>query len=277
MSGVVTLTTDFGTDDAYVGVLKGVILRLNPQATIVDMCHSIEPQNIEQAAFLLNNSFRYFPWNSIHLVVVDPGVGTDRRAIILQTQHPPATFVAPDNGLLSFVLAERLKNAPQAWRAEGYVSLKELGPGFQAFGISNSRLWLSTVSPTFHARDIFAPVAAHLSLGVPPKSFGRPVSAIAYLPPSLTVRETGGLLKGHIVHIDRFGNLITNIREEDLPGWEVAIEVCGQNISGVNKTYAEGRNLLAVIGSSGYLEIAVSSGSAAKILQASIGDQVVVK
>lgn len=277
MSGVITLTTDFGTDDTYVGVLKGVILRINPQATIVDLCHSIQPHNIAQAAFLVNNSFRYFPWDSIHLVVVDPGVGTSRRAIILQTQHPPATFVAPDNGLLSSVVAERLSKGRQGAVKEGFVFLKELGQDLQAFDITNSRLWLSPVSPSFHARDIFAPVVAQLSLGLPPKSFGRPVPAIAYLPPPLSVRDAGGSLKGCVAHIDRFGNLVTNIREEDLPKREVGIEVCGHNVAGVKRTYAEGTGLLALIGSSGYLEIAVNSGSAAKMLHAEIGDEVAIR
>lgn len=277
MSGVITLTTDFGTDDTYVGVVKGVILRLNPKALIVDLCHSIEPQNITQAAFLVNSSFRYFTWESIHLVVVDPGVGTARRGIILQTQHPPAIFVAPDNGILSFIAMECLPKGREVIVKDGFMFIGEPGRDLQAFEISNSRIWLSPVSPTFHARDVFAPVVAQLSLGVPPKSFGRPISSIAYLPTPVPVRDAGGLLKGKIAHIDRFGNLFTNIREEDLPGRNAGIEVCGHIIAGVKKTYADSMGLLALMGSSGYLEIAANSGNAARMLQAKIGDEVVVK
>lgn len=189
MNPVITLTTDFGMTDAYVGIMKGVILGINPEASIVDICHTIQPQNVTQAAFVLSTAFPYFPQGTIHLVVVDPGVGTKRRAVILITHQ--ALFVAPDNGVLSYVI-------------------KEAEPRFEAITISNPRFWRSPVSFTFHGRDILAPVAAHLSLGVPPREFGDVIHSLSVFPRPQPYQGAEGELVGHIIHIDRFGNLITN-------------------------------------------------------------------
>lgn len=253
MSRLITLTTDFGTADPYVGIMKGVILRINPQVTIVDLCHEIVPQNIAQASFLLKTAFRFFPPQTIHVVVVDPGVGGKRRAIILRTEE--AYFIAPDNGVLSGVLEE--------------------SPGYQAFSISNPQFWLKPVSSTFHGRDIFAPVAAHLSRGVPLEQFGEPASNPVTLPlPRPEVK--GDLIVGQVIHIDHFGNLITNIEGGLLRG-ELSLEIQGRQIKGLSSSYEEGEDLLAIIGSTGNLEIAVKNDSAAERLKAGIGTPVRIR
>lgn len=269
-SGLITLTTDFGTEDAYVAAMKGVILSINPGTTMVDICHTIEPQNIAQAAFLISTVYEYFPRDTIHMVIVDPEVGSQRRAIILKI--PGIFFVAPDNGVLSYVIgtSEKKTPAPQESRAE----LRELPTGFQAVALTNPGFWHRPVSSTFHGRDIFAPVAAHLSLGTPIEEFGDVINSLFAFP--VTHPRTGatGELIGHIIHIDRFGNLITDIKKEDLPSGEVSLEVGGQRIEGLSTAYAERDRLLALIGSSGYLEIALRNGSAAITLGAKIGDTV---
>ena len=253
MGKLITLTTDFGAADPYVGIMKGVILSLNPQATIIDLCHDIAPQNIAQAAFLLKTSYFYFPPETIHVVIVDPGVGGKRRAVILKTER--AYFVAPDNGVLTGILEE--------------------AKSFQAFSIENPQFWLHPVSSTFHGRDIFAPVAAHLSLGVAVEEFGEPTSdLVRLLLPHPEVRE--GLIVGQVVHVDRFGNLITNIGGELLQG-EFSLEIQGNYIKKLSTCYENGTGLLALIGSTGNLEIAVKNGSAAKKLRAGIGTPVRVR
>lgn len=159
MSGTVTLTTDFGTADGYAAAMKGVILGINPAARLVDISHGIQAQNIPQAAFVLGTACPYFPDGTVHLVVVDPGVGTARRAVILKT--PRAYFVAPDNGVLSYVV----RDGEKADRAEKGPRHIKLPPGLEAVSITRPRFWRQPVSATFHGRDIFAPVAARLSLG----------------------------------------------------------------------------------------------------------------
>ena len=270
MRAVITLTTDFGTVDTYVGAMKGVILGINPEATIVDICHDIEPQNLAQAAFLVSTAYPYYPPGSIHVVVVDPGVGSARRAILLAT--PSASFIAPDNGVLTHVLIESTPQAPEA-RRRGTAKTMAIGPGLQAFALTERRFWRPTVSSTFHGRDIFAPVAAHLSLGVPPSHFGGPLSSLTVIPLPQRKRRTAGMT-GHIIHIDHFGNLITDIMGHDLPKEDVAIEVRGQRIQGLSPSYAEGGKLLALIGSSSRLEIAARNDSAAWQLGARTGDEV---
>ena len=274
MNAIVTLTTDFGLTDAYVAAMKGVILGINPEVTLIDICHTIKPQNIRQAAFVLSTAYPSFPPGTVHLVVVDPGVGTGRRAIILST--PSACFVAPDNGVLSYVIAQS-----SARPSETYLNPEriELPPGLEAVAITRPQFWRSPVSPTFHGRDIFAPVAARLSLGFPATDFGETVTSVTMLPlayPRLTAENT---LVGHILHIDNFGNLITNIRRGDLPGEtnSVTVEVGHQLISGLSQTYADGEGLLALVGSSGYLEIALKDGNASSRVNAEIGNEVTVK
>jgi len=267
MSAIITLTTDFGLADAYVAVMKGVILGINPEAKLVDLCHAIKPQNIPQAAFVLGTAYQFFPERTIHVVVVDPGVGTGRRAVILRT--PRADFVAPDNGVLSYVL-------PESSAAPAGVSRQqvELPPGLEAVVLTNPEFWRSPVSATFHGRDIFAPVAAWLSLGRRLEDFGERITSLTVLPLPRPYRTQDEILIGHILHIDHFGNLITNIKGEDLPGQAVTIEVAGQFITGLSRTYEEGEGLLALIGSSGYLEIALKGGSASAFLDAKVGDEV---
>ena len=251
---IITLTTDFGLDDPYVAAMKGAILSINPRLTIVDICHTIEPQNIAQAAFILSTTYHYFPEGTIHVVVVDPGVGTERQAVLLVT--PSAFFLAPDNGVLSYIVEEATE--------------------LEAIALTNPRFWHSPVSDTFHGRDIFAPVAAHLSLGVPPHEFGDPISSIFTFPiPQPRIGEDE-VLVGHILHIDRFGNLITDIKRDDLPRGRLFIEIRGHIVDGLSYSYDESDELLAIIGSSERLEVSVKNSSAARFLRAKMGDEVKV-
>jgi S-adenosylmethionine hydrolase len=262
MSAIITLTTDFGLIDGYVAAVKGVILSINPQATLIDITHQIPSQNINQAAFVLSTAYNYFPPQTVHLIIIDPGVGTKRRAIILKT--PQYYFIAPDNGILSYIIRK--------------LSTKlELKSGLAAVAITNPKYWRSPVSYTFHGRDIFAPVAAHLSLGVPIKKFGETISSITILPLAEIHRAPDGTLFGQIIHIDSFGNLITNIEETDLPEGEMIILIGSQTIKGLSRTYAEGGKLVALIGSSGYLEIALREGNAATYFGAKIGSEVAIR
>ncbi len=257
-TGLITLTTDFGMQDGNVGVMKGVIYGINPQARIVDLSHDIEPQKIAQAAFVLSRHYRYFPAGTIHLVVVDPGVGSERRALIVQTDG--AFFVAPDNGALTYV-------AHDARHAIKHI-----------IDISNPRFWLPHISHVFHGRDIFAPVAAHLSLGVPPLAFGEEVNDLVTFP--LPQVERGeGKLKGQVAHIDRFGNLLTNIYRRDLLSWEeIKVRVRNREIAGLSRTYADGQEgeVIAYIDSSEELAVAVVNGRARDLLRAQVGDEVEV-
>ena len=259
------MTTDFGLEDAYVGMMKGVILSINPEARIVDLSHSIQPQDIAQASFVLGKSYKFFPQGTVHVAVVDPGVGGGRRAVILRASR--YFFVAPDNGVLSHVLAE-------AGGKEDGCGHRGLGWGGEAVSLSNPDYWLTPPSATFHGRDIFAPVAAHLSLGVPLDRFGESISSLVSLPISKPRLEGEGTLVGHVVHIDHFGNLITDIEPGDLSHQDPVIEVCGRRIEGLSPYYEAGGELLALIGSVGTLEIAVRNGSAARVLGAGIGAEV---
>ena len=270
-SRVITLTSDFGLQDPYVASMKGVVLSINPAAAIVDISHSVRPQAIEQAAFLLGAAWPYFPAGSIHVVVVDPGVGTERRALALRT--PEGTVVGPDNGVLSPALPDAVREeAPDL----GKAAEVRLPSGHRAVFLSNEAYFRHPVSSTFHGRDIFAPVAAHLSLGVPLEELGQPVERILALPPFQAERQADGSLAGRVVHIDAFGNLVTDVRCSDLPLHPV-VEVAGERIEGVSTTYGQGRGLVAVGGSSGYLEIAVVGGNAARYLKADVGLPVVVR
>jgi len=274
MKAVITLTTDFGMADAYVAAMKGVLLGINPEAELVDICHSIKPQNIPQAAFVLGAVYQYFPKKSVHLVVVDPGVGSERRAIILRV--PQGCFVAPDNGVLSYIVQQSLA---ESITERGIVSIKKgLKPGadIDAVQITNPRFWRAMVSPTFHGRDILAPVAAALSLGFPPIEFGEPITSVEMLPVPVPYKRPDGSLLGHIIYIDGFGNLVSDIKSDDLPGdgQAVAVEIKEEIILGLSHTYAQGNGLLALIGSSGYLEIALKGGSAGSLLDAQVGDEV---
>ncbi|MBQ12240.1 MAG: S-adenosyl-l-methionine hydroxide adenosyltransferase [Planctomyces sp.] len=267
----VILTTDFGLSDPYAGVMKGVVLSINPAATLIDLTHNIQPQNIRQGSFVLAASHRFFPPKSIHVAVVDPGVGTDRMAILLVTSE--ASFLAPDNGLLSGVLKDYLDTPPPN------SSRVPLPPSLNAYQLTNSEYWLHPVSNTFHGRDIFSPVAAHLSLGVPPEAFGQPLQDLAWLPTPTPTREND-CLTGEVIYADHYGNLVTNIPLEALAkGTEIIVEIKGRKIVGLSKTFQLPANsseerLLALGGSLGYLEIAVQNGSAATLMNAGPGEAV---
>jgi len=254
MPRLITLTTDFGTRDAFVGVMKGVILRLNPDAILVDITHDIAPQNVAHAAFVLASAVPYFPPNTIHLVVVDPGVGSARRALAAQVGE--TFFVAPDNGVLSLVLP----------------------PSSSVIHLTNPAYWLPRVSTTFHGRDIFAPVAAHLSLGVPLAALGTPIDDWVQLPQTRATRH-GDIITGRVVYIDRFGNALTNIGEELLEGLERArlvVRVGAQTLHGIHTTYTDVApgDALALVSSTFHIEIAVREGNAAQTLGIHIGDEV---
>ena len=272
MGAIITLTTDFGSADAYVAAMKGVILSINPEAKLVDICHSIKPQAIPQAAFVLSTAYEFFPRHTIHVVVVDPGVGTKRKAIILRT--PSADFVAPDNGVLSYVIRQASTQPIDASRQQ-----IELEPGLEAVAITRPQFWRSEVSATFHGRDIFAPVAAKLSLGSTPMVFGEAITSLDMLPLPRPYRAPDGALVGHILHIDNFGNIITNIKSDDLPPTTqaITIEAGHQLISGLSRTYGAGEGLLALIGSSGYLEVSLKGGSASVFLGTEVEDEVKIR
>lgn len=267
---IITLTTDFGLADPYVASMKGAILSLNPQAVIVDVSHSVRRQRIQHGAFLLETALPYFPPGAIHLAVVDPGVGTERVAIALQT--PSGSFVGPDNGVLSAALSGEIRN--RASEAGGPVRLPH---DLVAVALINPRYHRQPVSDTFHGRDIFAPAAAYLSSGVPLSDLGEAVDEITVLPPFRARRGSDGSLAGRVIHVDTFGNLISDVRGDDLPSRQVTVEICGRRIAGVQRTYAEGQGLGALVGSSGFLEIALESGSAAVELGADIGEPVVIR
>ena len=248
------------------GVMKGVILGINPDATIVDISHEVRPQAISQGAFIVGTSHRFFPKGTIHVAVVDPGVGTSRAAMLLVTGS--AYYLAPDNGLLSFILRE--ESSRESESADG--CRMSVPPEYQAYHLTNPELWVHPVNSTFHGRDVFAPVAAHLSLGLPVEQVGRRVYDAAWLSQSKPYWD-GGSLVGEIVHIDRFGNLISNVRSDLLSeARAVTIEIKGYTISGISPSYEEGGWLLAVVGSHGTLEVSVKNGSAAQRLQAAVGD-----
>jgi len=267
---IITLTTDFGTSDTYVGIMKGVILSINPNVQIVDLIHVIPPQDIYEAAFSIYTAHSYFPKGTIHVIVVDPGVGSDRQAIVSRTDS--AFFVCPDNGVLSYLL-QNIGN--------------EGGQLMSSVAIQNSAYYLPEVSNTFHGRDIFAPVAAHLSLGVSLEDIGPPVQTLVQLP--IQVPElTDGVLTGQIVKIDRFGNAITNISETAIARLKSAstggistyeIRVGSVRLHRFNRAYAESGvgKPLAIIGSSGLLEIAINGGNAKEDLGIKWGDPVVIQ
>ncbi|HMO59360.1 MAG TPA: SAM-dependent chlorinase/fluorinase [Roseiflexaceae bacterium] len=265
-NGIITLTTDFGLIDSYVGTMKGVMLGIAPTSRLIDITHAIEPQNLHQAAYILHSFYRYYPAGSVHLAVIDPGVGSSRRAIALQT--PTATFVAPDNGVLTYI-----------WRD----LLAEIGrEACHLVELDQRDYWLPHVSKTFHGRDIFAPVAAHLAAGVAIEKLGTPIATLTEAALEQPTRGRNGELIGRIIHVDTFGNCITNIRPRhigDVGHTDLLVQIIDQHIVGLKHTYAEGAvgDLIALIGSSDHLELAVRNGSAAKRLGVGIGDQVRVR
>lgn len=275
MSSIITLTTDFGYDDAYVAAVKGAILSINPEVNIIDISHSIKPQNIIQAAFILSVAYRYFPKQTVHMAIVDPGVGSERRGIILKT--PSAFFVAPDNGILSYIIDD-LFSVESRSLTEHTHDLQEIvfKKGLEAAAITDPRFWRHPVSPTFHGRDIFAPVAAGLSLGISLYEFGEKINSLHILSIPKPSLDSEGNLVGRVLHVDRFGTLITNIKSNDLPGKDVVIEVAGYCIQGISDYYAQNKEVMAIVGSSGYLEVSLRDGSACDFLGAIEGDEIKV-
>ena len=250
--------------------MKGVILGVNPSASIVDISHDVQPQQILDGAFIIGTSHRYFPEGTIHVVVVDPGVGTDRRAVLLVT--PVAFFLAPDNGLLSWIIREGsdIEEAHKSARVAVPAS-------YRAYSLTNPKFWMHPVSSTFHGRDIFAPVAAHISLGVLPREMGQEISELTYVSDPLPGWIKDELI-GHVVHVDRFGNLVTNIHSTRLDTiGQISMEVKGRCVTGISRSYAEREGLMGIIGSYGFLEFSVRDGSAAQELEAVVGDTVRVK
>jgi len=255
----IVLLTDFGLKDPYVGLLKGVIAGIAPQTPVIDLTHEIPSFQISQAAFTLFQSYRYFPKGSIFLAVVDPGVGTSRAALLIKTKD--YFFLAPDNGLLSLVLEQE--------KAEIIVRLE------------NKEYFLDKVSKTFHGRDIFAPVAAHLSRGVSPAKLGPVISHYQKLDlffPTIQKKK----ICGKIVSVDSFGNAITNLSrnfiEKNFPNFQFQVRIKKKKIAKLYSHYAEAKKgeVFLLFGSSDFLEIAAHQGSAAKKLQLKIGDSLEV-
>jgi S-adenosylmethionine hydrolase len=253
---IIALLTDFGTRDYFVGAMKGVILSINQEAKIVDITHEIPPQDIRAAAFTLCACCEDFPGKTIFVAVVDPGVGSSRRAILVETER--YYFIAPDNGLLSFVF-ERERH-------------------FRVFQLTSEKFFAAEVSRTFHGRDIFAPVAAHLSNGVKPSEFGGEIEDFICFEAAKPKKISGGKIEAEIIHIDRFGNLITNLRKKDLPE-NFSVEINGKLIGKLQNFYTEAKTgeLFMIFGSAGFLEIAAPQNSASKLLNGKSGDKVLVK
>ena len=250
---IIALLTDFGLQDVYVGVMKGAIAQINPHLQVIDLTHDIPPQDILAARFALLNAYSYFPENTVYVAVVDPGVGSDRREIAIQ--FPQGWLVGPDNGIFTGIL--------------------DASPAIKAVELSNSNYWLTTnPSNTFHGRDIFAPVGAHLASGVDLESLGTIISLESLVTlslPPLQVTETS--LTGCIQYCDRFGNLITNIPVDLISARDWKIANLKHDIP-LAKTYSDVTRgqPLALRGSHGYLEIAVNSGSAKQELQLTVGE-----
>ena len=273
---VLTFTTDFGSSDAYVAAMKGVALGIAPDLTLVDITHDVPRHDIRHGAFTLGGVHHYFSADTVHVAVVDPGVGTSRNAIALVT--PAGTFCAPDNGILSFVLKDLL--VPDQVRFEslefGKTVAVPVPDGCEAFEISDPAYMLVPVSNTFHGRDVFTPVAAHLTLGLKPNRLGEPLPELAILN-LFTIERHGDTVAGRIIHVDRFGNIVTNISSDQLPQGDIVVEVADRKIHGLSATFADANGLLALIGSHGYLEIAENLGSAAHSLGLGVGDAVVAR
>lgn len=253
---IIALLTDFGTKDYFVGAMKGAILFINENVHIVDITHEIEPQNIKSAGFNLRACYRDFLVGTIFIAVVDPGVGSERRAILVETGD--YYFIAPDNGLLSFVFNE--------------------STDFRVFELTNKQFFAKEVSATFHGRDLFAPVAAHLSQGVNPCEFGREITDFVRFEENRPRKISVDEIEAEIIAIDRFGNLITNLKREDLPE-RFALEIGGTRIEEIRGFFAEGepREVFMIFGSAGFLEIAAFQDSAKNFLQAETGQKILVK
>ena len=260
-NAIITLTTDYGTNDHLVGTLKGVILKINPDVTIVDITHQVTPYDLLDGALAIGSAFAYFPPRTIHVVVVDPGVGTDRRPILATADNQ--YFVAPDNGILSLVYESDPNATVRHANAEHY--------------------YLQPVSKTFHGRDVFAPIAAWLSKGWQTAAMGEEITDFKRfgLPKP---KATDGVVKGVVMRVDSFGNLITNFRSEDLSedakqSGKVNFQIGTHSVSRLVDTFALGNagEPIAYFGSSGYVEVAVNKGNASKTLALGRGTAVTLQ
>jgi S-adenosylmethionine hydrolase len=258
---IITLTTDYGTSDHFAAVMKGVILSINPEVNVVDITHSVIAHDILDGALAIGQVYKYFPPKTVHVVVVDPGVGTERRPILVASdQH---YFVAPDNGVLSSVFDQ--------------------SESLHVWNIISEHYFRQPVSKTFHGRDVFAPVAAWLTKSWQTSSFGEPIEDfVRFAVPK--AKAAGNTVKGMVLRADHFGNLVTNVTPKDVPALVAAenhlsIRVGNGKITKVVQTFAQGAagEVLGLIGSSGYLEIFVNKGNAAKTLGAGRGAEVTVE
>ncbi len=269
MNNIITLTTDFGLNDEYAGVMKGVILSRAPQAKVIDLTHGIDPQDIRQAAYIIRSAYPYFPTGTVHVVVVDPGVGTSRKIITVHADGH--TFVAPDNGVLTLIITKSRD-------------------GITAYEITSEDLFLKPISHTFHGRDIMAPVAAALANGVSPLTLGNEINAddlVIIQLPKITPDRSTGTISGSVVYIDHFGNAMTNIHLSELlellkdghllPD-ALTVKIKHRTICGLHPSYASVApgSPVAIFGSRNYLEVGVNMGNASELLDISIGDEVLV-
>jgi S-adenosylmethionine hydrolase len=251
---IIAMLTDFRWQNWYLGVMKGVILGINPTARIIDLCHDISSQDVREGSFVLGNSFEYFPEGTVFLCVVDPGVGGDRKNIIVETEK--YYFVGPDNGILSTIF--------------------EKGQAKKVYEIKEGKYTLPLHGSTFLGRDVFAPVATHLSLGVAPSEMGSELNSVLTVPALKPYINKKGEISGRAVYVDTFGNIITNIGEEfiaeslgDSLDWEaVTISVAGKRVRSIKRYYEQGKagRLMALIDSWGFLELAVNRGNAFQLL-----------
>lgn len=255
--------------------MKGILLAVSPEARIVDLTHDVQPGDVQGAAFILGISYKYFSQDTVHVVVVDPGVGTDRNALCLKGMGQ--YFVGPDNGVFSHILDEVSGNdwTPVDGDGEGPYP-RRLPSEFEGVRLTEADFWLREVSNTFHGRDVFAPVAAHLP-ETKLEEMGEPVTSVLAFPkPQATIDEQGRIV-GKVLHVDRFGNLITSIRADQLPESAVKGRVEEHTLGVLAQTFAEGEDLFPLVGSAGYVEIAERNGSAASRTGARVGSEVVLE
>ncbi|MEW5806993.1 MAG: SAM-dependent chlorinase/fluorinase [Acidobacteriota bacterium] len=261
---IITMITDFGSDDHYVGSMKGVILWINPSVNIVDITHNVRPHDIMEGAFILKNTYSYFPPSTVHLVVIDPEVGTARRPIVVRTEHH--YFVCPDNGILTFVLA-----------GESVILAHEITAGHYR---------RASISPTFHGRDVFAPAAAWLSRGMNLSNFGDEIQDLKKIELPVPRILNDGRILGQVIHIDRFGNAILNVNldflhqiDMDILNRPIRIKSGNTIITELKKTYAEGEpgKPFFLLNSSNFLEIAMNKSPAASILTLRRGSEVQIE
>lgn len=260
---IVTLTTDFGSNDHFVGTIKGVILEIVPDANIVDICHAVQPFDVLDGALTIAQAYSYFPSSTVHLVIVDPGVGTARRPIIASSDRHH--FVGPDNGVLSLIYAREERLHVRHVTADHY--------------------YLQPISNTFHGRDIFAPIAGYLAKGVETEKFGEEITDFVRFNAPRPKPASENSIRGVVLKVDRFGNLVTNITEKDAPMLfqpeppPFKITVGNSEISDIKENYAQGvpKQVFGILGSMGYLEISANRGSAAQILAAGKGSEVILQ